>query len=164
VTNYGTLAILALPWMPERQLRFLLALETVTVRDGGWREVETGVLAAQARQSVRSAVRARAELVKAGRIEYRPGTGPGHPGRYRLLFDMDRPPRSTGATTVHGSTDATSVHGSTGERTVHGSTHATSVHGSTGESRPLEAMQTGSPKPTTDNAVTRANASIALDL
>jgi hypothetical protein len=95
VTNYGTLAVLALPGIPERQLRFLLALETVTAREGGWREIETGVLAAQARQSVRTACKARAETAKAGLIEYRPGTGPGHPGHYRVLIDdLDKPPKN----------------------------------------------------------------------
>ena len=54
MTNFGALAVLALPGIPERQLRFLLALETVTARDGGWRTTETGVLAAQARQSVQA--------------------------------------------------------------------------------------------------------------
>jgi hypothetical protein len=91
VTNYGTLAILALPWLPERQLRFLLALETVTGRDGDWREISTGLLARQARLSVRTVIKARAELVESKRIEYRPGTGPGHPGKHRLLFDVDKP-------------------------------------------------------------------------
>jgi hypothetical protein len=101
VTNFGALAILALPKMPERQLRFLLALETVTAR-GSWREAQTELLARQAGLSVRTAIKARAELAKAGMIEYRPGTGPGHPGRYRLPAIVGEPPRATNARSCTG--------------------------------------------------------------
>ena len=41
MTNYGTCAILALPKMPERRLRFLLALETFTRGEDGRREAGT---------------------------------------------------------------------------------------------------------------------------
>jgi hypothetical protein len=83
MTNYGIRAILALPWLPERQLRFLLALETFTSGDGGWREAGTALLAQYAGQSVNTTVKARAELVKSGAVEYRPGSGRGHVGSYR---------------------------------------------------------------------------------
>ncbi len=140
MTNFGALAVLALPGIPERQLRVLLALETVTARDGGWRTIETGVLAAQARVSVNTAARARAELAKAGLIEYRPGTGPGHPGGYRLLVDVDKPPKNAGA--VNPPKNA----------------------GAVNPPKPAPASHPNEPrKPTTPNAVTSADASIALE-
>ena len=84
MTNYGTRAILALPKMPERQLRFLLALETFTRNEDGWREAGTALLARTAGLSVKTAVRARAELVKSAAIGYQPGNGRGQVGTYRL--------------------------------------------------------------------------------
>ena len=149
MTNYGALAILALPKMPERQLRFLLALETVTRGEDGWREIETGVLARQAGLSVTTVVKARAELAAFGRIEYRPGTGPGHPGRYRVRVDVDKPPANAGR--VKPTSDAARV-------------KPTSDAGRVNPTNPAPgSLPTGSPKPTTPNAVTSANASIALE-
>jgi hypothetical protein len=84
VTNYGTRAILGLPKMPERQLRFLLGLETFTGREDGWREAGTALLASTAGLSVNTAARARVELVKSGAIEYRRGNGRGQVGPYRI--------------------------------------------------------------------------------
>jgi hypothetical protein len=158
VTNYGALAILALPKMPERQLRVLLALETVTRHEGAWRTIETGALARQAGRAVRTVVKARAELAASGRIEYRPGTGPGHPGSYRLLVDVDKPPANAGR--VKPTSDAARVKPSTDVASV---SRAPMLHGSTHATRPPEPVQLGSQKPTTPNAVTSANASIALE-
>jgi hypothetical protein len=89
VTNYGTLAILALPKMPERQLRLLLALETVTPREGGWREVGTDLLASKAGLSVNTTARARRELAKSGAIDYERGDGRGHVSTYRMKVPHD---------------------------------------------------------------------------
>jgi hypothetical protein len=101
VTNFGALAILGLPKIPERQLRFLLALETVTAREGGWRKIKADVLAAQAGASPNTSARARAELADAGLIEYRRGTGPGHPGSYRIRIDgIDKPPKNAATVNV----------------------------------------------------------------
>lgn len=140
MTNYGTLAILALPKMPERQLRFLAALETVTPREGDWREIETGVLAGQAGESVNTAARARAELVAADLIEYRPGTGPGHPGRYRIRVEVDKPPKNAG--------------------------RVKPPKNAGGVNPPKQAPVShpkASEKPTTPNAATSADADIALE-
>jgi hypothetical protein len=89
VTNFGTRAILALPKMPERRLRVLLALETLPRRGGGWREVKTGKLAEHAGLSVNTAVRARGELVASGAVEYRRGNGHGHVSAYRIKVTND---------------------------------------------------------------------------
>jgi hypothetical protein len=155
MTNYGSLAILAIrPKPPDRQLRFLIALETVTARDGGWRTIETGVLAAQSGQAVRTASKARAELAKAGRIEYRPGTGPGHPGSYRLLVDVDSPPGSEPGK------NAAPVNPGKNAAPVNPGKNAAPVN--PGKQAP--GSQANEPqKPTTPNAVTSANASIALE-
>jgi hypothetical protein len=85
VTNFGTCAILALPPMPERQLRFLLALETFTRGGDGWREAGIELLAKTAGfRSSRTADKARGELVSAGMVDYRPGGGRGHRSAYRI--------------------------------------------------------------------------------
>jgi hypothetical protein len=84
VTNYGTCAILALPRLPERQLRFLLALETFSRGDDGWREAGMKLLAKTAGRSPNTAIKARDELVAAGAIEYRPGNGRGNHSSYRI--------------------------------------------------------------------------------
>jgi len=84
VTNHGTRAILGLPKMPERQLQLLLALETFTPRDDGWREVGTKLLASTAGLSATTATRARRDLVKSGAIEYERGDGKGHLSTYRI--------------------------------------------------------------------------------
>ena len=89
MTNYGTLEILALPKMPERQLRFLLALETITCREDGRREVGIDLLAKKAGLSVNTAVRARRDLVKSGAIEYRRGDGRGHLSTYRIKVPIN---------------------------------------------------------------------------
>ena len=91
MTNYGALAILALPKMPYRQRYLLLALETVTSGSDGWRPVGLDLLARSAGLSVRTAVKARDELTKAGFIEWRRGTGREHPSVYRLRFDLSNP-------------------------------------------------------------------------
>ena len=70
MTNDAILAILALPDIPERQLRFLLALGTFTRGKGGWRKAGIRLLASKARLSPTTAAKARAELVKAGTIEF----------------------------------------------------------------------------------------------
>ena len=89
MTNYGARVILAMPKMPERRLRFLLALETLPRREGGWREVKTGKLAEHAGLSVNTTVRARGELVASGAIEYKPGNGQGHVSAYRIKVTND---------------------------------------------------------------------------
>ena len=77
MTNDAILAILALPDIPERQLRFLLALATFTRGQHGWRKAGTTLLAAKAGHSPTTAVKARGELVKAGTIEFVRGKGRG---------------------------------------------------------------------------------------
>jgi hypothetical protein len=89
VTNFGTRAILALPKMPERRLRFLLALETFTRREDGWREAGTELLASAAGLSAKTTARARRELAASGAIEYRRGNGRGQLGTYRLKVPSD---------------------------------------------------------------------------
>jgi hypothetical protein len=84
VTNFGALAILALPKMPERQLRFLLALETFTRGEDGWREAGAEKLIERTGLSVNTAIKARGELVAAGAIDYRRGNGAGHVSVYRI--------------------------------------------------------------------------------
>lgn len=84
MTNHGTRVILALPKMPDRQLRLMLALETVTPGSDGWREVGADLLARIANLSPNTAARARDELIKAARIEYKPGSGRGRVSAYRL--------------------------------------------------------------------------------
>jgi hypothetical protein len=149
VTNYGALAILALPKMPERQLRFLLALETVTRREGGWRTIGTGALARSAGLSVAPVVKARAELAASGRIEYRRGTGPGHPGSYRLLLDVDKPPANAGR--VKPTSDAARV-------------KPTSDASRVKPTSPAPASRLDAPgRPTTPDTVTSGNESIALE-
>src|SRR5262245_57367021 len=59
--------------MPERQLRFLLALETFKSDGSGWREAGTDLLARTAGLSPRTVAKARDELVASGAIEYRRG-------------------------------------------------------------------------------------------
>ena len=77
MTNYGTLAILALPEMPERQLRLLLALETVPADASDARKISAPLLAAKARLSPNTAAKARNELIDRGMITYQAGTGRG---------------------------------------------------------------------------------------
>jgi hypothetical protein len=86
VTNYGALAILALPKMPERQLRLLIALETVSPSGTSWRSIGTKLLASKAGLSPATIRVARNELVHAGTIAYVPGNGRGHLSTFRLLF------------------------------------------------------------------------------
>jgi hypothetical protein len=83
-TNYGICAILALPKLPERQLRVLLALETFTPGKDGWRTAGPKLLAKTAGLSVNTAIKARDELTGAGTIEYRPGNGRGNLSTYRI--------------------------------------------------------------------------------
>jgi hypothetical protein len=150
MTNFGALAILALPGIPERQLRLLLALETVTRDADSWREIETGVLARKARVSVNTAAKARSELAKAGLIEYRPGTGPGHFGRYRLLVDVDgKPPKNAGG--VKPPKNAGGVKPPKDAGAVNPPKQAPVSH------------PNGPQKPTTPNAVTSADASTYLE-
>ena len=92
MTNYGTRAILALPKMPERRLRFLLALETFTRREDGWREAGTELLASTAGLSAKTTARARRELATSGAINYRPGNGRGQVGTYRIKVPSDTVP------------------------------------------------------------------------
>lgn len=75
--------------MPERQLRFLLALETFTRRDDCWREVGTALLASTAGLSVNTTARARGELVKSDAIGYRRGNGRGQVGTYRIKVPIN---------------------------------------------------------------------------
>lgn len=91
MSNFGVLAILALPKMPERQLRLLLAIETVAAIEGGWRLTTAGLLSDSAGISHNTLASARGELVKAGLLEYRPSRGRGCKSAYRLLFALDRP-------------------------------------------------------------------------
>ena len=84
MTNKGARAILGLPQMPERQLRFLLALETFTRREDGWRPSGTELLADAAGLSPRTVAKARSELVAAGLIDYRRGDGRGHVSTYQI--------------------------------------------------------------------------------
>jgi hypothetical protein len=88
VTNFGALAILALPKMPHRRRSFLIALETVTADEHDWRAIGIALLAELADMSVNTAAKTRDELAAAGLIEYERGTGPDHPSRYRLKFDI----------------------------------------------------------------------------
>jgi hypothetical protein len=158
VTNFGALVILALPGIPERQLRLLLALETVTRDADGWRQAETGVLAQLARMSVNTAAKARGEAVKAGLIEYRPGTGPGHPGRYRILLDVDKPPKNAGA--VNPPKNAGGVNPPNDAGPVNPPNDAGPVN----PPKPAPVSHPNEPqKPTTPNAVTSADASISLE-
>lgn len=83
-SNYGVRAILALRGLSGRQLRFLLALETLTPGDDGWREAGTELVARYAGVSVNTAARARGDLMASGVIDYRPGSGRGHRGAYRM--------------------------------------------------------------------------------
>lgn len=89
MTNYGALAILALGRMPERQLRFLIALETITPAADGSRQIGATLLASKAGLSPSTAQRTRAELIKAGRIQYTRGNGRGNLSTYRLKFSTD---------------------------------------------------------------------------
>jgi hypothetical protein len=88
VTNYGALAILALGKMPERQLRLLIALETVTPSGHGWRSIGAALLASKAGLSPVTVALARDELAAAGRISYIPGNGRGHLSTFKLLFPI----------------------------------------------------------------------------
>jgi hypothetical protein len=84
MTNKGARAILRLPRMPERQLRFLIALETFTRRGDGWREAGTDLLAEVAGLSPRTVAKARRELAAASLIGYRRGHGRGHVSAYQV--------------------------------------------------------------------------------
>jgi hypothetical protein len=106
MTNFGELAILALPGLPERQLRVLLVLETVSPDEDGWRSIGLDLLARQAGRSAHTVVKARDELAAAGLIEYRPGTGPNHPSLYRLRFAISNPGKNA-ATVKRGKNAAT---------------------------------------------------------
>ena len=84
MSNEAVLAILALPdprrpddpegGVPERQLRFLLALSTFTRKDG-WREAGIRLLARKANQSPTTAAKARGELIRAELLDYVRGKG-----------------------------------------------------------------------------------------
>ncbi len=88
MTNYGALAILALPPMPERQLRFLIAVETVKVGDDGLRRIGSALLARTAGISHNTLAKARADAVKAGHVEFERGDGRGNVSGYRILFPI----------------------------------------------------------------------------
>jgi hypothetical protein len=77
VTNEAILAILALPGIPGRQLRFLLALGTFARGEHGWRKAGIRLLASKAGLSPTTAAKARGELAKAGVIEFVRGRGHG---------------------------------------------------------------------------------------
>jgi hypothetical protein len=77
VTNEAILAVLALPGIPGRQLRFLLALGTFARGEHGWRKAGIRLLASKAGLSPTTAAKARGELVKAGVIEFARGRGHG---------------------------------------------------------------------------------------
>jgi hypothetical protein len=140
VTNFGTLAILALPKMPERQRYLLLALETVTADADGWRPIGIELLARLAGPSVNTAIKARDELAAAGLIEYRRGTGPGHPSVYRLRFDLSNPVKD--AATVNPVKNAATVN----------------------PVKPAAGTVSNAPRnPTSRNAATSGNAIAALE-
>jgi hypothetical protein len=89
------LPILQIEYM---QLRLLLALETFTRGEGGWREAGTDLLARYAGLAVNTAIKARGELVASGAVEYRPGNGRGHVSAYRIKIpniagDLSTPER-----------------------------------------------------------------------
>jgi hypothetical protein len=84
VSNYDVRAVLALQPMPERQLRVLIALATVTPETDGWRSIGAKLLAEIASLHQDTVKKAQPELVKAGLLDYEPGNGKGHYSRYRL--------------------------------------------------------------------------------
>jgi hypothetical protein len=84
VSNYDVQAVLALPHMPERQLRVLIALATVTPEADGWRKIGGKLLAEKANLHPDTVKTARHELVEAGLLDYEPGNGRRHFSRYRL--------------------------------------------------------------------------------
>jgi hypothetical protein len=143
VTNFGTCAILALPRLPERQLRFLLALETFTRGEDGWRQAGTALLAKTAGLSVNTAVKACGELVASGAIDYHHGSGRGKLSTYRIkvLGIADHLSGQPKVPNIAGDLSAP-------ERYPNGARKGT---------------QTGSVKVPKRNAVTSANANTALE-
>lgn len=156
MTNFGARAILALPKMPERQLRLLLALETFSRREDGWREAGTELLASTAGLSVKTTARARVELVKSGAIEYRRGNGRRRFSTYRLkvvINDVPLPepgkvPSDSAPLSGAGKVPSDSAHLSGPGKVVE---------------QPRKGTQTGSGKVPKRNPATSGNASGELE-
>jgi hypothetical protein len=70
--------------IPKRQVDLLLALETFTPDDDGWREAGADLLDTETNLSPRTAARAREELTGAGWLDYERGDGRGYVSRYRV--------------------------------------------------------------------------------
>jgi hypothetical protein len=70
--------------IPKRQVDLLLALETFTPDDDGWREAGADLLDTETNVSPRTAARAREELTGAGWLDYERGDGRGYVSRYRV--------------------------------------------------------------------------------
>lgn len=84
-SNNHTRAILRLRGtIPKRQVDLLLALETFTPDDDGWREAGADLIDTETNISPRTAARARGELIAAGWLDYDRGDGRGHVSRYRV--------------------------------------------------------------------------------
>jgi hypothetical protein len=100
VTNYGVLAIIAL--VPSRkittmsELQLLIALETVTPDDMGFRHIGMKLLAAKAGLPYGTARHSARRLIAAGLIFCVPGSGKGHVTRWRILFSLARSKVSAG--------------------------------------------------------------------
>jgi hypothetical protein len=149
VTNYGAVAILALPKLAPRQRYLLIALETVTADADGWRAIGLDLLARSAGLSVRTAVKARDELAKAGLIEWQRGTGRDHPSVYRLRFGISKPGKN--AARVNGGNKAARVNPGKNAATVN-------------PGKPGSATLANAPRnPVSRNAATSGNESDALE-
>ncbi len=70
--------------IPKRQIELLLALETFTPDDDGWREAGADLIDSETGITPRTAARARGELIAAGWLDFDRGDGRGHVSRYRV--------------------------------------------------------------------------------
>lgn len=97
VSNYGALAILALPAdkILISDLRLLIALETVTPDAMGFRHTGMKLLAQKAQLPYETARKSARRLGAAGLVYCVPGSGKGHVTRWRILFSLTPPKVST---------------------------------------------------------------------
>jgi hypothetical protein len=92
VTNFGALAILAIPGkVLDSDLRLMIALETVTPDEHGDRKVGMRLLAEKARLPYGTARDALARLAASGRVTCTPGSGRGQFSTFRFTVSLTPP-------------------------------------------------------------------------
>src|SRR5262249_36770804 len=92
VTNYGALAILAIPGkVLDSDLRLMIALETVTPDAHGDRKIGMKLLAQMASLPYGTARDARTRLVAAGWVIHKPGCGRGQFSTFRITLSLKVP-------------------------------------------------------------------------